>query len=152
LQNRFCPNPKPKSQLWWAKFKFSFTSRLLISLMRTMSTMSKLQTGQEPYKQRIKYKIEFPPGPMGLELEPVIKSSERELGCRVKDFYFSIDHDGVDQKYIEDRVSVGDIVCSINGEDIRSLPFISIVEKLRLITDCKRIITFKNITASCKTV
>jgi hypothetical protein len=111
--------------------------------------MSRNQSIQQPYKQRIKYKIEFPPGSMGLELEPVIKSSEREIGCRVKDFYFSIDHCGIDQNYIEARVSIGDIICSINGEDIRSWPFADIVEKLRVLKDSKRLISFKNITASC---
>ena len=37
------------------------------------------------------YTVSFPPGPMGLELEPIIISShgERQLGCRVKDFYFN---------------------------------------------------------------
>ncbi len=101
-------------------------------------------------KARIKYKIEFPPGAMGLELEPVIKSSEREIGCRVKDFYFSIDHSGVDQAYLEARVSVGDIITAINGDDIRSLPFVSIVERLKELKETKRVITFKNITAACK--
>lgn len=104
------------------------------------------------YKQRIKYKIEFPPGSMGLELEPVIKSSEREIGCRVKDYYFAIEHTGIDQNYLEARVSLGDIICAINGEDIRSIPFNNIVEKLRLLKDEKRVISFKNITASCEFV
>jgi hypothetical protein len=99
-------------------------------------------------KHRIKYKIEFPPGKMGLELEPVIKSSEREVGCRVKDFYFSIDHSGIDPNYLEARIAIGDVICSINGEDIRSMPFVQIVEKLRLLNDETRWITFKNITQS----
>jgi hypothetical protein len=99
-------------------------------------------------KHRIKYKIEFPPGSMGLELEPVIKSAEREVGCRVKDFYFSIDHNGIDPNYLEARIAIGDVICSINGQDIRSMPFIQIIEKLRLLTDETRWITFKNITQS----
>ncbi len=103
-------------------------------------------------KTRIKYKIEFPPGAMGLELEPVIKSTEREVGCRVKDFYFSLDHQGIDPTYIEKRVNIGDIICSINGEDIKSLPFNSIIEKLRDLRETKRVISFKNITAACKPI
>jgi len=99
---------------------------------------------------RIRYKIEFPPGPMGLELDPVIRSSEREIGCRVKDYYFGMDHKGVDRKYIETRIAIGDIVCSINGEDVKSLPFVNIVDKLKSLRDSKRVISFKNISASCK--
>jgi hypothetical protein len=31
---------------------------------------------------------------MGLELQPVIISSDHEIGCRVKDYYFGLDHHG----------------------------------------------------------
>ena len=99
---------------------------------------------------RVKYKIEFPPGSMGLELEPVIKSSEREIGCRVKDYYFAPDHEGIEPAFIQSRVNIGDIISSINGEDIKSWPFANIVDKLRELRDVNRVISFKNITASCK--
>ena len=80
----------------------------------------------------------------------MIKSSDREIGCRVKDYYFPQDHEGIDPSYVQARVSVGDIVSSINGQDIKSLPFSVIIEKLRQLRDSKRVISFKNITASCK--
>ena len=100
--------------------------------------------------QRARYKIEFPPGPMGLELEPVIKSTEREIGCRVKDFYFAVDHCGVTPEFLLARVKLGDMISSINGEDIKSWPFAAILDKLRSLKDQTRIISFRNISASCK--
>lgn len=95
------------------------------------------------------YEFSFPPGSMGLELEPVIKSSERELGCRVKDFYFGEDYDGIPQEKLQDMVHVGDIICSVNGIGVKSLPFVEVVDQLRNLKNQSRIIRFKNIAASC---
>lgn len=88
---------------------------------------------------------------MGLELEPVITSSERTIGCRVKDYYFGIAYDGLDQAFLQEHVAVGDIIAKINGTSVVSLPFITILELLRSLTATDRTIVFKNITASCKT-
>lgn len=103
-------------------------------------------------KSKIKYKIEFPPGNMGLDLEPVVVSSEREIGCRVKDFYFGVDHEGIDPNFIYANISVGDIITAINGEDIKSWPFTRILEKLRSLREVKKTLHFKNITAACKII
>ncbi len=118
--------------------------------MATADGLAPAVANQPPL--RVRYKIEFPPGAMGLELEPVIKSSEREIGCRVKDYYFPLDHNGVDRHYVESRVAVGDIICSINGEDVKSHSFGSIVDKLKSLKEKKRVVSFKNIAASCKNV
>ena len=97
----------------------------------------------------IEYCINFPPGAMGLELEPVIKSSEREIGCRVKDFYYGMDYKGIDPASLEGQVCPGDIVCTIEGRDVKSLPFQDIVSILRSLKSTARSISFKNIGASC---
>jgi len=97
----------------------------------------------------VDYSVEFPPGSMGLELEPVIRSAERELGCRVKDFFFSTDYHGLDPMFLESKVKVGDIISHVNGEDVRSFPFVTIVEMLKGLRERKKTLCFKNITASC---
>jgi hypothetical protein len=99
---------------------------------------------------KVDYSVDFPPGPMGLELEPVIKSAEREIGCRIKDFFFTFDHDGVDQSYLESKVKIGDIVSYVNGEDVRSQPFVQIVELLKAWKYQQKTIWLKNISATCK--
>eukprot|EP00981_Chlorochromonas_danica_P014541 scaffold8227_cov172-Ochromonas_danica.AAC.1 len=99
---------------------------------------------------KVDYSVEFPPGPMGLELEPLIKSAERELGCRVKDFFYTVGHSGIDQQVLESKVSIGDVISYVNGEDVRSYPFEQIVELLKSMKDQKKTIWFKNITASCQ--
>ena len=96
------------------------------------------------------YVIEFPPGSMGLELEPVITSSEREVGCRVKDYYFGIDHVGIDQEYVQSNVAIGDIICQIQGGNVLSAKFKDILETLRTLKDVTRMVTFKSMSSSSK--
>ena len=96
------------------------------------------------------YQVLFPPGPHGLELEPVIKSSERSIGCRVKGFYFSLEHEGIDRVYLESVVEPGDVLCSIDGLNVLSMNFDSILALLKTIRTKERIIVLKNISASCK--
>jgi glycosylphosphatidylinositol transamidase (GPIT) subunit GPI8 len=102
--------------------------------------------------QRADYRVDFPSGAMGLELEPLVKSSDRELGCRVIDFFFAPDHKGVDQAYVESKVKIGDIISNVNGEDVRSKPFEEIVAMLKSLKDKNKTIWFKNISASCKKI
>eukprot|EP01031_Cornospumella_fuschlensis_P042179 gene42179-51505_t len=99
---------------------------------------------------KVDYSVEFPPGPMGLELEPLIRSAEREIGCRVKDYYFALDHDGVNQSFLESKVKVGDIISYVDGQDVRSLPFVQIVDLLKSLKAQKKTIWFKNISAQWK--
>jgi hypothetical protein len=94
--------------------------------------------------------VEFPPGPMGLELEPVIISSERQIGCRVKDFYFGIDHTGIDWETLTSAVKIGDIISHVQKCNVQSAKFTDILNQLRDLKDATRIVTFKNISASCK--
>jgi hypothetical protein len=94
--------------------------------------------------------IDFPPGPMGLELEPVIISSAREIGCKVKDFYFGVDHYGIDPVVLEESVSIGDVITFIGQQNVQSAKFIDTLELLRSLKDSNRMIVFKNISTSCK--
>lgn len=103
------------------------------------------------HNQQCQYEIVFPAGAMGLELEPVITSSERTIGCRVKDFYFGISYDGIDQSFLQEHIMIGDIIAKINETPVVSLPFNSILDLLRSLTGTSRTIVFKNITASCTT-
>jgi hypothetical protein len=84
--------------------------------------------------------VSFPPGPMGLELEPVIVSSSRQMGCRVKDFY---NEDAEGQR--TSAVQIGDIVWQINGVKVQSERFVDILSTLKSTAESTRIITFKNI-------
>lgn len=96
------------------------------------------------------YEVIFPPGPHGLELEPVIISSERSLGCRIKGFFFSLEHEGIDRDYLEAMVAPGDIVCTIDGQNVLSMNFDNILTLLKGIRHKERVLVFKNISASCK--
>ena len=105
-----------------------------------------------PQGSKLKYlfEIRFPPGPMGLELEPIITSSERQIGCRVKDYYFGIDHDGVDPDYVKSNVAIGDIIVQVQGENVLSTKFVDILDKLRSLRENYKLITFKDISLTCK--
>ena len=117
-----------------------------------VAPISPLQVPTRTYQhnQQCQYEIIFPPGAMGLELEPVITSSERTIGCRVKDFYFGIAYDGIDQSFLQEHVRTGDIIAKINGSSVVSLPFNNILNKLKSLTSTTRTVVFKNITAACK--
>ena len=107
---------------------------------------------------QIQYDVKFPPGSMGLELEPVIISSERQLGCRVKDYYFDIDSHMADSRGVVKMssnsssagVGIGDIIWKIEGQQVNAQSFTEILETLKLLADSHRTITFKNISRACK--
>jgi hypothetical protein len=104
-----------------------------------------------PFKVKpepVQYEIRFPPGPMGLELEPVIISSERQIGCRVCDFYFELDHNGIQREELLSKVSVGDVMKTIDGQNVLSSKFEDILELLRERRSQHKIVVFKNISAS----
>jgi len=83
---------------------------------------------------------------MGLDLEPVVVSSSRQIGCRVKDFYFDIDHSGVDPVLLQRSVSVGDVMDTVDGESVLSMPFPDIVALLRGSKDRPRVVVFRRMT------
>jgi hypothetical protein len=106
-------------------------------------------------RNQVQYEVRFPPGSMGLELEPVIISSERQLGCRVKDYYFDVQANNVgDSRNVVTissnsnaaGVGIGHIILKIDGEQVNSQSFSEILDKLKLLKDSYRTITFKNIS------
>ena len=95
------------------------------------------------------YDIIFPPGAMGLDLEPLISSvsPERLIGCKVKEFYFGIDHSGIDENKLRSLVSPGDIISAINGAEVLFSQFHDILNQLRNLKLSHRKITFKKLSA-----
>ena len=91
------------------------------------SSLKSAQSGQ--------YKVKFPRGAMGLELEPVIISSERQIGCRVRGFYFNSSHDGLSPELIRAKVTPGDVIVSVNGSSIISLGFEAALKRLVSLKD-----------------
>jgi hypothetical protein len=102
--------------------------------------------------KQCQYEIAFPPGSMGLEFEPVITSSERTIGCRVKDYYFGLDYNGIEKSYIEEHIATGDIITKVDNISVVSMPFSNILDLLRSLVATSRTVSFKNITASCKSL
>lgn len=96
------------------------------------------------------YSVTFPAGSMGLELEPVIVSSERQIGCRVKEFYFALDHDGISESNLRRLVKIGDVICYVNEKNVLSSKFDDILELLRTLKPNNRMITFKDISIKRK--
>ena len=90
-----------------------------------------------------KYTIQFIPGNMGLDLEPVIKSSDTLVGCKVKDFYFGLDHNGITPEELLQRVKPGDVIDTVNGTCVVTLPFKNIINMLVNLKNTHRQIVFK---------
>jgi len=97
------------------------------------------------------YDITFPVGSMGLELEPVIISTERRLGCRVRDFYFAQNHQGIRKSDVKKLVQPGDIIASIQGKSVISVSFEKILEELISLKSQVRVVGFKNIGSNVTT-
>lgn len=85
---------------------------------------------------------------MGLDLEPVIVSSQRKIGCRIKGFRVEAEHQGLDPIKLKALVKVGDIVKSINGTQVLSAPFDVILDTLRQLKRTTRSVVFKDISAN----
>lgn len=87
---------------------------------------------------------------MGLDLEPVVISSTRQVGCRVKDYYFDLEHDGIDPTLVQSTVSLGDVLDSIDGQTVLSIPFPDIVTMLRSLKSKSRVVVFRRMTLDCE--
>lgn len=127
-----------------------------------MDTMIKPNSSHEHGKNQIsnEYVLVFPPRTaMGLELEPVIISTNppRQIGCRVKDFYFGSDFieslpmpnaESWSKDLLMSRVKIGDVICKVDNERVVSKSFAEILVLLKDLrnTDRPRHITFRNIS------
>ena len=67
---------------------------------------------------------------MGLDLEPQSTIDETEIGCRVVNFVFGFNHDGISKALLQQRVTMGDELVSIQDRDVRSTAFSEIVRTL----------------------
>ena len=93
--------------------------------------------------------VKFPPGNMGLDLEPLISSvsPERLIGCKVKDFYFGIDHTGITEAEAKSLICPGDILSSINGKEVLFVQFMDILNMLRGLKAEERSVCFKRLSS-----
>ena len=98
----------------------------------------------KPFK-RSTYNVTFPIGSMGLELEPVIISSESRIGCRVRGYYFAADHKGIARADLETNVNIGDIITTIEGQSMISMTFEEIIVLLGESRNKIRTIGFKSV-------
>lgn len=94
------------------------------------------------------YSVAFPPGNMGLDLEPLLVSlaPERLTGCKVKGFYFALEHTGITEEELTRHVSVGDIIARIGDKDVLFSKFEDILDMLRNLKRETRTISFKTIS------
>ena len=111
-------------------------------LIKTLSSRKKTGAVINSHRQDIhtirkvdacRYIIQFPPGPMGLHLEPVITSHnpDRRIGCRVKAFHFDTNYCGIDKNVLQSSISVGDVLYSVDGVDVYLSPFDDVFQLLR---------------------
>jgi len=97
------------------------------------------------------YEVTFPPGPMGLELEPIIISATKQIGCRVRDFYIGMDFNKAALGELKETVQIGDVLSHLNGHSVLSLPFHEVLAQLRQLKELARVVIFKNLAAAPET-
>lgn len=131
--------------------KLSTTKKTNLNNTNNVKTPTKMKTPIKTINNDVEYSIVFPPGSMGLELEPIIISSSNQIGCRVKDFYFDLNHNGINCDYLLDKVSIGDIITTVQNQVILSSRFTDILDTLRSLKDQNRTIIFKNVSATWET-
>ena len=86
---------------------------------------------------------------MGLELEPVVISSACKIGCRVRDFYFGLDYEGIDPKILQKTIRIGDVISSVNGVSVLSSSFMDILDILTSNREApQRVLQFKNVSVA----
>ena len=102
---------------------------------------------QTPNGKRVEYTIHFSPGPIGLKLEPVVRNTHSEIGCRVMKFVESKKNDKLSQAQRSGKINIGDIFVSIEGTNIMSRSYSEIIEILRASTSSTkgRTITFRSV-------
>lgn len=106
-----------------------------------------------PVKTRLdaqKYKVQFPGGPMGLILEPVVSSYgslERHIGGKVKGFRFSDVHSDLFREVVQASLRIGDIVFAINDKEVDWMPFDDIMAMLEPLARQSKAIIFKCLSA-----
>lgn len=76
------------------------------------------------------YSVHFTAGPLGMKLEPVVKSiMGRELGCRVVEFIDDMSRKS--QARLASIISIGDVITAIDGVQVLSMNYPEIVAMLK---------------------
>lgn len=99
-----------------------------------------------------KYKLQFPTGPMGLILEPVVSSygsMERHIGGKVKGYRFGDMHSDLFREVVQSSVCIGDIVFAINDREVDWMPFGDIMSMLEPLAQQSKALTFKCLSSDC---
>ena len=79
----------------------------------------------------LEYDVAFQPGPIGLKLEPVVVSGNREIGCRVMKFIDA----GVaapGQARASGKIRPGDLLIAVDGQDVISWNYPDVITYLKL--------------------
>jgi len=94
----------------------------LSSTTRSSPSLSTMKNESETTLVSFKY------GPIGIELEPVVKSGDREYGSRIVRFVESDENPS--QARLSCKVHIGDVLVAIDSKDITSTPYSDIVRML----------------------
>jgi len=81
-------------------------------------------------KYDVEFSVQFTPGPLGMNLEPVIRSMDRELGCRVVEFV-NVNSTLPSQARLSRKIHLGDVITSIDGKNMLSKPYDDIIALLK---------------------
>ena len=81
-------------------------------------------------KTMARYTVQFEPGSLGLNLEPVVKSTGKKIGCRAINLLESANC-GKPSQAQKSRIHVGDLLINIDGENIMSKDYSDIVAVLK---------------------
>jgi chromosome segregation ATPase len=103
------------------------------SSQSTNTTSSIIKQNQEdPSPPSSSYTVEFDYGkPLGMQLEPVIKSSAREIGCRVVRFIDHLVYGMESAARTSGQVHVGDVIVAVDGINVLSKSYEGIIEALK---------------------
>lgn len=133
------------------KMKLTNTQSKLLGGGGSLSKAPKMVSSQAKKTRDMilsnEYKVIFPAGAMGLELEPVVISTERKIGCRVRDFYFGMDYEGIEPMVLQKTIRIGDIISSVNGVSVLSASFMDILDILTSNREApQRVLQFKDVS------
>lgn len=84
------------------------------------------------------YSMLFPPGPMGLHLEPI----HAEMGAQVKGYHFSNSYSGINCVVIKAKVKKGDVITLIDNTDVTQMSFKKVYNLLVSKMSSNKFVTF----------
>jgi hypothetical protein len=85
------------------------------------------------------FSVLFPPGSMGLVLEPVSAG----IGARVKGYHFDDSYDGLSPVVVKDQVKPGDIISLVDDEDVSQMKYWTVFNVLTMKKSSKKMVTFQ---------